>query len=420
MSTGRGVDRRSGEHLHVAVVHTDLRAYWPARLAALARALGRRNTKLSIVEIAGRGAPYDFGKGADGPEELNRHVLFPEGDLRHLSPLAMARSVRRKLDELNPDIVMAGSVAFPSGAAAVRWARHRHRSVVVFDDARLQDVPRSGLVNYVKRRLYANVDAAFIPAESHRESYLRWGVPKERIFLGVDVIDSAWFAEKARALRRDLEGFRGDQHLPARFFLGVGRHIPQKNWPMCLAAYALYQQRVGKNAWGLVLIGDGPDRAGLAAVVAQQGIRNVHFPGAIYGEELIRFYVAAGALVLPSKGETWGLVVNEAMVCGLPVLVSERCGCAETLVRDGVNGWRFSPDDPRGLAERMTQISSLSDPEYQRMTCASQEIVRPWGLERFVQGAEAAIAACRQVHRGFASPLDRLLISLWNGRFRPI
>jgi glycosyltransferase involved in cell wall biosynthesis len=394
--------------------------YWPPRLLALSRSLRTRGDKLDVIEIAGSGSPYDVVSPDRTERELNPSVLFPKGDLRRMPGRVMAKAVERKLDELEPDIVLAGAIAFPSGAAAVRWSRRNRRRVIIFDDARSEDVPRSRLVELVKRHIYANVDAILIPAESHVSSYVHWGISRERMYFGLNVVDNHFFSSRADALRPHACEFRRDKGLPERFFLGVGRHVEKKNWTMCLEAYRRYRLRSRESWWGLVLVGDGPERIRLEERIRGQSIPDVYLPGAVAGDDLVSHYVAAGALVLPSlHGETWGLVVNEAMACGLPVLVSNQCGCVETLVQDGVNGWRFSPADPDELTAKMLQMSGLSDEEHSRMARASEDIIGSWGLERFVEGATTAIDACKQVNRGFVSLFDRLLVSAWNGRFRP-
>jgi glycosyltransferase involved in cell wall biosynthesis len=382
--------------------------YWPPRLLALGRSLRKRGDELFVIEIAGNGSPYDFVGQNHTNRELAWSVLFPNGDLRQMSGRKMARAVEGKLDE------------FPSGAAAVRWARRNHVGIVIFDNARLEDVPRCRVTEFVKQRIYANIDAVLIPAESHTSSYIHWGIKRNYMFFGVNVVDNKWFSSRADVLRLEKTKFLRDKKLPSKFFLGVGRHIEKKNWVMCLEAYRQYRQRSSESMWGLVLIGDGSEHACLEETIVNRSIHDVYLPGTISGDDLVNFYAAAGALVLPSLyGETWGLVVNEAMACGLPILVSRQCGCAETLVQNGMNGLVFSPENPEELAACMLQMSSLSDEERSKMGLSSKEIVRSWGLERFVEGAEAAISACSNMDRGFVSVLDRLLIGYWNGRFRP-
>jgi glycosyltransferase involved in cell wall biosynthesis len=281
-------------------------------------------------------------------------------------------------------------------------------------------VPRPALVDAIKRRIYRNVDAVLVPAPSHSTSYQNWGMSERRIFFGVDVVDNAFFADRADDSRRaghaDLA--RAGLDLPGDYFLGVGRLVPKKNWPPLLDAYEGYRRGNPADPWGLVLVGDGPLRAELEArAQSLPDVRILHFTAPA---ELVILYAWASALVLPSfHGETWGLVVNEAMACGLPVLISEECGCAESLVEAGANGWTFSPHDVEALSALMNRLASLPLSERAELGRRSREIVATWSLDRFVEGACAAITTCQQERRGFASPLDRLLLHLWRGRYRP-
>jgi glycosyltransferase involved in cell wall biosynthesis len=96
-------------------------------------------------------------------------------------------------------------------------------------------------------------------------------------------------------------------------------------------------------------------------MVSRTGIGNkVHFFGFIQYDELPYFYNHAKALILPSWSDQWGLVVNEAMACGLPVLVSEKCGCAPDLVVNGKNGFTFDPNDPEEFLKGMEKIIDLA------------------------------------------------------------
>jgi glycosyltransferase involved in cell wall biosynthesis len=154
--------------------------------------------------------------------------------------------------------------------------------------------------------------------------------------------------------------------------------------------------------------------------VAADRIEGVRFFPACAPEEACDYYALASAAVLPSYfGETWGLVVNEAMACGLPVLVSNQCGCAQSLVRQGLNGYTFSPSDSSELATFLARISALNDDQLRRMGDHSREIVAGWSLERFAQEAMAAVSCCFQGTRRRASFVDRLLLRAWHGRYRP-
>src|SRR5690606_18401005 len=121
-------------------------------------------------------------------------------------------------------------------------------------------------------------------------------------------------------------------------------------------------------------------------------------------------YADAGAFVHASTTEQWGLVVNEAMACGLPVLVSNRCGCAPDLVKEGVNGWTFDPTDPATLAELMTTLASLPETERDALGAAGKRIIANWGPERFATGLIAAATRALRVGPKRAGWLDRLLL----------
>ena len=137
-------------------------------------------------------------------------------------------------------------------------------------------------------------------------------------------------------------------------------------------------------------------------------------------EEVCAYYALAEALVLPSTyGETWGNVVNEAMACALPVVVSNQCGCSSTLVREGENGWTFDPADRGRLAEIMRLLAQSSDAQRASMGAASRRVIADWPLERFVDGILAAVRTAGERPRSAPSPLDRMVLALWNGRYRP-
>jgi len=287
------------------------------------------------------------------------------------------------------------------------------------DDIRTVEVPRSWLVNAVKRRVYRNVDAVLVPAPSHDDSYAFWGVPRCRIFHGLNAIDNDWFGRRVDAIRATSKPVEGPNPSTARFFLGVGRQNPNKNWMCVLRAYALYRSRT-PSPLELVLVGDGPSRHDLQDYASRAVGKDVRFVGFVGQEELCTYYACAAALLLASYKETWSQVVNEAMASGLPVLLTRNAGSATTLLHEGENGWTFDPNDPEELARHMLALTQLSEERRRQMGQRSREIISHWGLDRFVQGALAAIDAVKDVRRGFASPLDRCILALWKGRYRPL
>lgn len=407
--------------MRIAIAHTDFRLYWPARLNALSQFLDAKGHILHVVEIAGKGSPYAFAGYTKERALLDWTCLFPEKTMESIPGREASSALFTKLEELRPDVVLAGAIAFPSGAAAVRWCKARNRGVIIFDNARLQDVPRSWPVNFIKRHIYRNVDAVLAPAPSHAAAFECWGVTPPRIFYGLNVIDNEWFASKVGKLRNGVGTIMADLDLPKKYILGVGRLIAKKNWVGLVNAFVLARKEGLGSGWSLVLVGDGPVKADLEELCRRPGYENVHLHPFASQEDLCQYYATASGLVLPSRfGETWGLVVNEAMACGLPVLVSKECGCAETLVDNGGNGYLFSPDVKESMVEALSRFMCLSDMQRNAMGERSREIISMWSLDSFVQGAWAAIQYAQSHPLPAPTLLDALIIHFWRGRYRPV
>lgn len=405
--------------MQVVITQNYFELYWPARLRALQSLLAANGCELTAIKVCPSGLPYDESPDLPSLTGSCRSIqLFDQGNIRAISPAEIAAQIWKQLESIRPDVVVAAPIAFTPGITAVRWCRARRKGVVVMDDARSVDVPRSNLVNAVKRRVYANVDAMLIPAQSHARTYVDFGIREDRIFFGVDVVDNEWYAKTAAHYRGSARRVGGVE-LPERFFLGAGRQVAKKNWITLIQAYAAYRNAGGDDLWDLVLVGDGPERVNLEQAVASSGVEGVHFVPFVSPREMCAFYAHAGCLVLPSVlGETWGLVVNEAMACGLPLLISSECGCSETLVKPGTNGWTFSAKSIEALSSAMRRMSALSAAQRLAMGEQSKAIIADWSLDRFAQGAWDSIRACSRTRRGFAGPAHSILLKAWKGRFR--
>ena len=138
----------------------------------------------------------------------------------------------------------------------------------------------------------------------------------------------------------------------------------------------------------LVFIGDGPLRPSLEAAAPRDG---VHFVGFVNQADLPRHYAMCDVLALPSVFEPRGLVVNEAMACGLPVVASDRIGAVGDLVRDGENGLVFPAGDAAALADRLDRIVG-DDALRARMAARSREIIAGWSFDAEVEGVRKMLA----------------------------
>ena len=174
-------------------------------------------------------------------------------------------------------------------------------------------------------------------------------------------------------------------------FLFCGKLIPKKH-PLDLLRALVRAVETGAPAHVLI-VGDGELMAEARALVDSRRLP-VTFAGFLNQTEIVSAYVAADCLVLPSDtGETWGLVVNEAMACGLPAIVSDQVGCGPDLVSDDVTGATFPMGDVEALAQRLIEFAGDPDRLPELGAAARERVVSHYSVERAVAGTMAAIDA---------------------------
>lgn len=224
---------------------------------------------------------------------------------------------------------------------------------------------------------------AFLAIGRHNADFYRaHGVPPERIFLAPYAVDNDFFVRQAAALpdRAALKRELGVSDAPLVLFAGKLSDVKRP-----LDLLRAFQQVVARRPATLAYVGEGPLEDALRAHVARHAVPDVRLLGFRNQSELPRCYGAADVFVLPSAFEPWGLVVNEAMCFGLPVVVSDRVGAGGDLVQDGVNGAVVPAGDAAALAGALDIL--LADAELRRrMGEASRRIVASWSHQDAVRG----------------------------------
>jgi glycosyltransferase involved in cell wall biosynthesis len=232
--------------------------------------------------------------------------------------------------------------------------------------------------------------AALVGGTTHREYLLELGFDAGRIFLGYDVVDNQHFSDFAEAARID-PGRRSELGLPDRYFFACSRFSQKKNVLGLIREYSEYRRLCVSNPWQLVIAGDGELRPDIERERHRLALNaHVILLGAVGYQSIPAYYGLASAFVHASTSEQWGLVVNEALAAGLPVLVSERCGCAEELVIDGENGFCFDPSIEGKLSQLMLCTAQM---DLSTMGMRSREVIARWGPSAFAMNLHAACAA---------------------------
>ena len=371
----------------IAIVFHSFGPYHVARIGAVARRIGKE--RCLAIEIAARTTTY-----AGSPVETDafrRQTLISEVEYENAPAARKVFALLRALQRFNPDAVALPGWGYPETQAALAWCRLRRKTAVVMSESQEKDNPRRRAQELVKRALLKMADAALVGGASHAAYVAKLGVPVDRIFRGYDVVDNDHFASNADRVRADAGRWRTVLKVPAAYFLTSARFVPEKNLLGMMRAYAAYRDRAGTSPWHWVLVGDGPQKDELVRARESLALQEfVHFPGFVRYPALPAYYALASAFVLPSTWEPWGLVVNEAMASGLPVLVSSRCGAAE-LVRPGENGYTFDPYNEGELTAAMVTLAT--SPKLEQMGESSRCAIRGYGVERF---ASALVSASEQ------------------------
>ena len=378
--------------------------YYKARSSAAFHELAAAGIKVVVLETASLDDTYAWEKD-DGPTPFERFVALPGKVYERISIRECWYGIRDLLERIDPAVVFIHGYCTYDTWCALAWCKLHKRPAILMSDSKYDDMKRVWWKEWLKGKVVGQFKAALIAGSLQRIYMEELGMRPERIFDGFDAVDNDFFWEGAKRARRNPVNYRSLAGLESAgpFFLASGRFIKLKNLDGLLRAYAQYRRIMTATferipPWRLVILGDGAERRALEHLVHSEGIQGVSFPGFLQIGELPIYYGLARVFVHPAFKDTWGLVVNEAMAAGLPVLVSKRCGCAPDLVSEGANGYTFAPDDLSTMTDLMVRVSS-GHVDLQSMSIASRNLIKEWGLKRFVQGLIGALQVALQEER---------------------
>lgn len=324
------------------------------------------------------------------------HQIFPSWRKRiGKYNVLLNRGVGCALASAAPDVILCGGYSYIASWRSLIWARAHQIPFLLWSESNLQDQRRGyALVEFLKTTFLRKCSGFVVPGQSARE-YLRLHQGSEdAIFTAPNAVDNDLFAAGASAARQNTITLRREFHLPERFFLFVGRLVPEKGVFELLSAYAKLEQSMRQQV-GLVFVGDGLSRQRLEKQASSISPGVIRFAGFVQREQLATYYALAEMLILPTYTDTWGLVVNEAMACGLPVILSRAAGCAADLVRENWNGLLVPPKDVSSLTLAMQGIVNQPDLRATMGANSSKRISqyspRAWasGIARMVEASGA-------------------------------
>lgn len=307
-------------------------------------------------------------------------VYLPEKDAKNPPLSLLPHVLSRKYDVY----VMYGYASAPeivSNLALRLCGRH----FLISADGAILHAESEGK-RRVKSAVIAGADCYLSPGEETDRYFIHYGVEKEKLrryhFTSLferDILPEPVAAEEKAALREKLAIEE------KTVIVSVGSFIRRKGFDVLLNAW----EGADDDA-GLYIIGGRPTEE-YEAIVRDKSLRHVHFVGHLSKEALSEYYRAADLSVFPTRYDIWGLVVNEALANGLPVISTDRCGAALELIRNGFNGWIVPTDSADGLREGIKEYLALSDAEKKTMAENALSSIRAYTMENMAEEYYAAI-----------------------------
>ena len=276
--------------------------------------------------------------------------------------------------------------------AAIAAARAGGKRVIIYTDSyNLGERPRHVrlLRHLVYRPIYRLAHVLLYVGHHTRRFFEDFGGRPEQLVHAPQVVDNARFDTERTRLAPRRKALKAEFGIPAgrKVVLFCAKFMAKKR-PMMLVD-AFLEAGLGDD-WMLLMAGDGELRRACEARAAERGAGRIVFTGFLDQNAVSRAYAVADVFVLPSEyQETWGLVVNEAMNFGCPIIVSDRVGCAPDLV-DGKCGLVFAHDRPEAL---VAALRRMAGDEELRLRCGerARAVIAAWSVDEFMAGLRRAL-----------------------------
>ena len=261
-----------------------------------------------------------------------------------------------QLMRFRPDAIVTGEFGLRT-AQAITYAKLARIPVVIWATIADHLEESRGRVRAVARRVLVRAADRVIVNGASGARYIRsLGGAEERTVRIPQAVELGAFTSIP------LERAPGT----ARRLLFCGSLTERKGLDLLLAATSIWSERNPGRTLSLAIVGDGPERARLQALPTAPAVA-IEWVGAVDYDQLAAWYARCGVFVYPTRGDEWGLVVNEAMAAGLPVIGSLYSQAVEDLVEEARNGWRFRPDDAEAVATAIERALATPDDELAAM-----------------------------------------------------
>lgn len=363
--------------------------YHAPRLKSLSSALRLAGGHLSVVQFGSKSSFYSH-------PQTRREKLCKELDFIQRPPtkgIASCIDVWRCLGELKPRYIFVLGYNDSISLTALIYAKVHRLRIFFMSDSKADDQDRTYVGEKIKSLIIKQYSGALVAGHRHCEYFRSLGY-RGPIETGYDVVDNSYFSRRSDAYARKNSQLRDRcSVLEKPYVLCVSRLVNRKRVPLALEIFAL--SGLSKEHVKFVLVGDGPELSKTMEKVEALGLSEsfVHIRS-LPNHRMPAVYSRAVALILASEYDQWGLCVNEAMSCGVPALVSYRCGVATEIVTEH-NGFVFEDGKIESAAKALRKIA-LNQEYRAQLSTTCRGTMAQWNLDRFSSSAMRLIYGCSE------------------------
>jgi glycosyltransferase involved in cell wall biosynthesis len=284
------------------------------------------------------------------------------------------------INKFKPDVVNLPGYYEPAMNLVLFYCRLKGIKVVISADSTEGDNPNVWWREALKRFIVTKAQGFFCYGSKSAEYIYKLGMKPKHILVANNAVDNQRVESVYKEAIFDRKSNKEAYNLRKYNFIYVGRLISVKNLDNLLAAY----KPLTDSEWGLIILGDGSEEEKLKQYVAENHLEGVRFIVGQAWYDVPKILALGDVFILPSYSEPWGLVVNEAMACGMPVIVSNKCGSAYDVVQEDQNGYTFDPYNVEELTNVFNKF--VEEPEKIAMFGKkSREIIKRFSPEQVAE-----------------------------------
>lgn len=293
-----------------------------------------------------------------------------------------------EINKINPDVVILSGWDLLTYQLTYLYCKMNRIKVIIWSGStKFEPSWRRNLSLPLVKVMVKNADALIAYGNRAKEYLLGLGASNNKIFISYNTTDISMYSKGCNKYKKELEkkkmGLSGK-----KIILFYGQLIERKGVDILIKAFGTVIQYMTNVS--LLIVGSGPMKENLENLSKKLRISEIYFIDDPGDKKISKYYSIADIFVLPSREEVWGLVVNEAMACGLPVVVSEFAGSSRDLIKNGENGYIFKGGEVNDLANKLI-MPLKNKSKLSEMGDSSRKLIQGFTPEKSVKSIYTAI-----------------------------